>query len=341
MSTCPFSEIQKEPYPVRLRMAVASVALLVFAADGTVACNYSRYGFKPGDKDQADVDGLFRGIYEERKHFKTKEWRAEARDAAASATDIPGKLDHAWALHMANEGEQALAIYREILKAEPDHYEALCSYATVLHEMKQYQPARDALTKAASLKPGFRQSAEEYHLAMIDYEEKVRRDYRYAREHLFLDDLTPYWKNHQGVEQNLSTVELPGEYTSDGLAELLRQFPRFGDGWLVMGMLLEHEKKFSMAAKAYDRALENGTAHAGDLKKYMATFREFGRSMDPARVGGRRLVQLIIGIVVLLVLAWLLKVVSRVVSDITSARAAKEEAKRRERRKHKDPDAPL
>jgi hypothetical protein len=63
--------------------------------------------------------------------------------------------------------------------------------------------------------------------------------------------------------------------------------------------------------------------------------------MDPARVGGRRLVQVGIAVIAFLVLAWLLKFVSGIVADITNARAEKKNAERRERRKHKDPDAPL
>lgn len=316
-------------------------AFLIAAPVAVSACNYSKYGLKAGDSSQTTVDGLFRGIYDERKDFKTQDWRAEAADAAGNATDIPGKLDHAWALHMANEQEKALSIYQEILQAQPDNYEALCSYATVLHANRRYTAAKEILQKAIALKPGFRDRAEEFHLEMIDYQEKSQRGMQYARDHIFLDALTPIWKNRKGVEENLSTVEFPEDYTSKGMAELMRQYPQFGDGWLVLGMLLEHEKDFSMAAKAYDRALDNGTAHAADLRKYMTTFREFGKSMDPARVGGRRLVQLGITIIALLVFAWVLKFVSGIVSDITSARAEKEKARQRERRKHKDPDAPL
>jgi tetratricopeptide (TPR) repeat protein len=327
-------------HAIRVVFALALLAVVTIPALAP-ACSYSKYGFKAGNDSQADVDDLFRGVYEERKTWKSREWRQEAQVVEADATDVPGKLTYAWAVLMAGDTDKALGTYQDLLKTNPNNYEVLCSYATALHALKRYAPARETLKKAIALKPGFRNRAEEFHLEMINYEEKSQQNYQYAREHLFLDALTPLWKNRKGVEENLSTVDFPEGYTSEGMAELLRQFPQFGDGWLVLGMLLEHEENFSMAAKAYDRALENGTAHAGDLKRYMATFREFGRSMDPARVGGRRLVQVGIAVIAFLVLAWLLKFVSGIVADITNARAEKKNAERRERRKHKDPDAPL
>jgi tetratricopeptide (TPR) repeat protein len=117
------------------------------------------------------------------------------------------------------------------------------------------------------------------------------------------------------------------------MAELLRQYPEYGEAWFALGMLLEHEEDFATAAKAYDRALEHGTAHAPELKQYMATFREFGREHDAGRVVGRGIVKLVIGIGVLLVLLFVYRIAARVIWDVSSHRAMKQEQKRRERRK--------
>src|SRR5690606_12640226 len=162
------------------------------------------------------------------------------------------KLDYAYALHRSNQNPRAIAVYQEILKSDPNNYEALCSQATVLHYLRQYAQSAELLKKAVALKPGFRGGAEELHLAYAEHLAQAEKNYAAAQENIFLPALTPIWKNRKGVEENLSTVDFPREYDSRSVAELIRQFPQAGDLWMVLGMMLEHEKDFSMAAKAYD-----------------------------------------------------------------------------------------
>lgn len=325
-----------------------STVILIVAALGASApaCEYSQFGFEPGDSSQTTVDEVFAGRFDERSKakFLTQDWRNTVRDlqaqGAATGSEMQ-QLSLAWASHMASDDKTAIALYNKLLQQNPSNYEALCSYATVLHSQRQYDAAATTLKKAIQLKPGFRHYAEEMHLAMMEFEQKSRANFKYAQEHIFVDALTPIWKNRKGVEQNFSTVDFPESYTSKGAAELLRQYPAFGEGWMVLGMLLEHEKNFSMAAKAYDRALERGTAHAQELRTYMATFREFGRAQDPGRLVGRGIIKLIIGLVALFVFLKIFKVAARVINDVTSARAAKDEQARRKRLKNRDPDSPL
>ncbi len=334
--------VRQIPYIISLLLVLFNFAII----SPVFSCSYGKYGLEAGDSSQTSVDGLFQGIYHKQKDFKTQDWRKEVKDleagGAATSTDIATRLGYAWALHMSAENDKAAAIYVSILKTTPNHYETLCSYATALHNMRQYPRAAEVLKQAIALKPGFRSRAEEFHLAMIEYQAKSRQNYKYAQENVFVDALTSIWKNRkQDPDNNFSTVTFPEGYTSEGMAELLRQYPEFGEAWFALGMLLEHEEDFSMAVKAYDRALQHGTAHAPELKQYMVAFREFGRSHDTGRLVGKRVIQLAIGLAVLGVLLWVLRVVNRVVADITSARASKEERQRLARRKFKDPDSPL
>jgi len=333
-------------YTISYITSILLLAISLSLASPVHACSYGKFGLEAGDGSQTTVDGLFQGIYQKQKTYKTQDWRREAKDlavgGAAASTDIIERLGYAWALHRGAENEQALAIYQDILKTTPNHYETLCSYATTLHNLRQYPQAAEILKKAIAQKPRFRNMAEEFHLAMIDYQAKSRNNYKYAQDNVFVDSLTPIWKNRKtDPEQNFSTATFPEGYKSEGMAELLRQYPEFGEAWFVLGMLLEHEEDFSMAVKAYDRALQYGTAHAPELKNYLVAFREFGRSHDTGRLVGKRVIQLGIGLAVLVVLLWILRVVNRVVADITSARASKEERRRLARKKFKDPDSPL
>lgn len=313
----------------------APLLVILFIPGHAGACNYGKYGLKPGSGSQATVDGLFRGRYNDYLNWRANpEWTEAALIDQDAAMDIPGKLDYAWSLLMSGKSRESYAVYQQLLKDHPDHYEILCSYATALHLDRKYAEAASLLEKAISLKPGFRNRAEEFHLNMIHHEMRQQTDAQYGRENIFIPELTPLWNNRKPPEENFSTVEFPAGITSKGIAELLRQFPRYGDGWLALGMLLEHEKDFSMAVKAYDRAVEHGTPHKQALDRYMASFREFGRAHDPGRLVGRGIARTAIFVGVILALYFIYKIVARVVLDVTSHRAMKEEQQRRERRKN-------
>lgn len=320
--------------PLRL-ILIAATLLTVTAPSILHACNYGKYGLKPGSNSQATVDGLFRGTYTDRESWRaSREWRTAAQNDRDLATDIPGKLNYAWSLLMSGEQNQAFAIYQQLLKDQPDNYEIFCSYATALHAARNYSAARDTLQKAIQLKPGFRNHAEELHLSMLEHEIKSRINPAHARNNLFIPELTPLWDNRKPPEENFSTVDFPARLSSKSIAELLRQYPRYGEGWLALGMLLEHEKDFSMAVKAYDRALQYGTAHKQEIERYLATFREFGRAHDPGRLVARGVARLGIGLAVIAVALFLYRILARVIWDISSHRAMKEDQKRRGRRKN-------
>jgi len=304
-----------------------------------VACNYGKYGLTPGKDSQATVDGLFRGEYEKQRTWKVAQWREAAIQDQQAATDLPGKLDLAWNYYMQGNFAQADKIYQQLLADHPASYELLCSYATALQGQRRHTQAKQLLQKAIAQKPGFRHRAEEFHLDMINYEERAKSDPAFAKANIFVPQLTPLWEGRQGPEQNFSTKSFPEGLTSEGMAELLRQYPRYGEAWLALGMLLEHEKDFSMAVKAYDRALERGTAHQQELRQYLAGFREFGRAHDPGRVVGRGIVKLVIAGIALLIGLYVYRVAARVIWDISSHRRMKEEEKRRARRK--DNSGPL
>lgn len=311
------------------------VAVIVFGWTAAAsACNYGRYGLTLGKEESSTVDGLFRGEYFKHDSWKLDDWKRAAIQDENEIGDTAGRLNYAWALLMSGQSAQAMAVYQKLLQAEPASYEVLCSYATALHILNQWPAAMETLKKAIALKPGFRDGAEEFHLQMLEFEWKARQNYDYARENLFVPELTSLWKNRRGPDQNFSTVPFPPGLSSRGVAGLLRQFPRFGEGWLVLGMLLEHEKDFSMAAKAYDRAVERGTARQDEIKRYQSTFREFGRYHDPGRRLGRGIKRLIIGLVAVGVFLYLYRVLARVIWDISSSRAMKQEQARRERRKN-------
>jgi tetratricopeptide (TPR) repeat protein len=147
---------------VRHNQALAGllvVAIVLLAATPAVACNYGKFGLSPGDSSQATVDGVFRGEYSETKGWRVDRWREQASLASQQATDTPGKLSLAWALHMSGQTPQALAIYQGLLKLNPSDYETLCSYATVLQAQRNYTLAKQTLEKAIALKPGFRNRA--------------------------------------------------------------------------------------------------------------------------------------------------------------------------------------
>lgn len=327
-------------------LMVLGVVWLTTVAGQSAACHYGSYGFTPGKQNETTVDGLFRGRYDDYKNFKTTDWIRELKErreeGIETSDELADRLDYAWLLHKSGDNRQSVGVLEAMLKAQPDQYEALCTYGTILHAMNQYDKAGEMLRRAVAIKPGWRGGAEELHLAMMDYQVKSRRSLEYAQANVFVDSLTPIWKNRGGVEENFSKVDFPEELSSQGMVELVREYPWWGDGWMGLGMLLEHEKDFSMAAKAYDKAIASGTAHVPELKRYMTTFRDFGRSMDPARVGGKRILQLGMIVIGLAVAWWIVRFLGGLLVTFSAARAVKENERRKKAlRKFKDPDAPL
>ena len=79
----------------------------------------------------------------------------------------------------------------------------------------------------------------------------------------------------------------------DGIVELLRQFPNFGDGWLVAGMLLEGRADYRRALSCYRRAERLGSSQRAALRAYIPLVSEYEKqSSSLAGTGTKALMTL-------------------------------------------------
>ena len=316
--------------PCTVRLFSPAVAGLLFVLLGSSghACFYTSYWFDSRHDRQTSVRKLVYGEYAEVDRVrKTPFYADEVKRMEAEHASRQGSPefleDYAYALFRVGRAQDAERIWRRLLKAEPDRYSTLCSLATAAQLLGRYDEATTILKRAISLRPGFRQRAEEYHLKMLEYLLASRHEPGWVQSHLFLEELTPLWLTGRMPPGNLATLDFP-DVNLNGLAEVLRQFPSFGDGWLALGMVLEHDKEYSKAKIAYQKALKAGTAQSPLLKKYLDEFIVFEKSRSPARLAAREVIKLLVLLLCLALLYWFRGPLARLSTAIARNRGKKQ-----------------
>lgn len=287
-------------------------------------CLYSSYALSVTDNTQTNLQDLLFDRFAEKekerggKSFYARELDKLQKQYPQRKNDPQFLTDYGFLLHTMGNTRQAIEVWQQGLALEPRNYALLCNLATVYHTMGQFREARDLLLKATKLKPGFRHRAEEYHLQLLDHLEKQREDGSYIKRVLFLPELTSAWRARKDPPNRfVPTV------TDDmvlGLAELLRQFPRQADVWLVLAMMLESQHKWREAGLAYQRALRYGCGVSEELADYYKKYAAFAEKKNPVRYVGWMFASLFVIMVTLLVAPRILNTIRAVVDDIQEYR---------------------
>jgi tetratricopeptide (TPR) repeat protein len=288
------------------------------------ACFYGQHFFDPKKTEQTTVYALINERYSEEQSRKYEYFKGELKrveqELPQRANDADFLDDYGVLLYKSGREADAFRVWGELLNKEPNRFSTLCNMATVYHNTSRFDSATTCLQAAVKGKPGFRNNAEQYHLQMVEYLQMQRKAPTSAAKRLFLDELTPAWTARRSAPETLQGYMPFPKVEADGLAELLRQFPKFGDGWLALGVVLEQSGDHYMANRAYERAMKFGTAHREELKTYMRTYTPYASERDPGRAVGRRLKWTIIICVVGLTLFFGLMLARKIVLDITSAK---------------------
>lgn len=352
----------------RLRAALtfAAVATLAAAlATGTTcacAAYYNPDALSATEENQTTVRGIIAGDYAppepkiEREALQTRLESLE-KDKAARIGD-PDFANHlAYLLLRRGRGDEADRLWAETVRAHPTHYPSLASWATAQQTRNQAAKAVPLLEKAVALRPGFRDGADRLQLAMARSAAAAASAGATptptnpadpaTTPPFFLPELGALWESRPALPRTLKDVPFPAGVTPRGLAELLRAFPKFGDGWFALGMALEHAGEDYQAGLCYQRALGTGATRAASLAPFVDAFRERARRNDPARSFGPGLIWTSLSVLVGFI-AWRLFTTARAVkADVTEARIAKTEAERRhavsvqaKARRHGRPEPP-
>lgn len=314
---------------------LAAIAIALFAAP-SFACFYSPVNFGATKKHQSTAYDLIYSKYlDEQKRtpvFYNSEL-AKLRPQFSSKQNDPEFLDQ-FALYLARAGhdQEAHKIWDELLRREPQRFTTLCNYATTLQLLGRYEQCEPLLTQAAKLKPDLRSGAEGWHLAYLKFLQNQRKDPTYGAKHLFIDELTPIWNTRGDPPKSFRNSKFP-KITSDGIAELLRQFPNFGDGWLVLAMTLENEHEYNLARLAYQDARKHGASQGDALSEHLLKMDAYVETQSHVRVAGRAMIQLVILVIAYLVLSRMWKFTKAVRQDRIDARKAREAAEKRAQKK--------
>jgi len=310
---------------VRSEMPLSAILFAIAAP--SFACFYSPVNFNSSDRKQTNAYDLIYKKYEDEQKrtslFYAKEIQKLQPKYDTNKTDP--KIANDYALFCARTGrdKEALQIWQQLLQANPQDFEALCNCATTLQILGRYEEAKPLLERAAKLKPDLRAGAERWHLHQLKFQQNVRRDPTYGRSHLFIDELTQIWRSRTHPPDSFKKADFHG-VTADGIAELLRQFPQFGEGWLVLGMAEEREGDVHLAKLAYEHAKKTGTGQMEELMNYLPLVDRYLDSQSLVKVAGRAFLKLVLLLIGLFVGTKLWNFIQSIRRDRAEAKVARD-----------------
>lgn len=310
---------------MRRSLRPLAVCLLIFAAaPGAQACFYSSLDLDPARSSQSSLRKLLFGEYEDMAREKRlpqyRKRLMQIEEEIAARGESPDRLDErAILLYRLGRAAEAEAIWTRLLAAEPDRFVTLCNYGTYCEMTGRFDDATTMIARAAALRPKFRGGAEALHAERLRHLVATRDNPATAGTTFWMQDMLPVWQQRAVPPNSLATVKFP-RYPFEGIIELLRQFPNFGDGWLVLGMMLENDGQYRYALTAYRKALKYASSQRAVLDDYISLVQAYDDSRGVfTRTGPAFLVMIctLIGAV----LAYKVFIVGRdVILDIRRAR---------------------
>lgn len=317
---------------VRILRRFATIVALLVAVPQAGIGYYSSYTFDTKDSTRTSVDDL---IYDRYPKQKVETYTGELKKLQAqyeSRKTDPNFLDEAaFIAFKCGRAADAEKIWKDLLSKEPDRFKTLANYGCALQEMGRLDEAHALIVKAAAAKPGFRSGVETLHARMIDFKLKNQKDASYGASHLFVDELTPVWKGHTEPGSGFPKADV-SVVSTQGVAELLHQYPTFADGWLVLAILLEQDQQYSQSLQAYRKAMKHGSAQNEFLKTYIEKFIALEGSRSKLGAAGRGMLQLTGAALLIFFGSRLLRLLKGMYEDRIEARRRTLEDQYRDRR---------
>jgi Tfp pilus assembly protein PilF len=253
---------------------IALVFAMLLDASMSSACFYSPLDLDPDKSRQSSLRSLLFGEYEE----KTREKRlaqfrkrlTQLEEEIGARGESPDRLDErAMLLYRLGRAAEAEAIWVRLLASKPDRFTTLCNYGTFCEMTGRFDDATTMITRAAALRPNFRGGAEALHAERVRHLAAMRTSPATDGARFWMPDILPIWLQRGTPPKSFERAAFARK-PLHGLVELLRQFPNFGDGWLVLGMLLEHDGNHRYALMAYRKALKYASSQRAVLDDHIA-----------------------------------------------------------------------
>jgi tetratricopeptide (TPR) repeat protein len=202
----------------------------------------------------------------------------------ASSPLVQAKLNEAIALHQQGRFEQAIALYSDILRIEPRHFDAIHLLGVIADQMKNHQLAADLIDQAIAINSS---NADAYFnrgnalkelnrldAAVESYDKAIRLNPRYANA----------FNNRGVVLQKLNQFDAAVESYS----QAVRIKPDYAEAQFNLGVVLQELRRFDEALASYGRVIvlvpDHATAHynCGVALYELARFDEALASYDRA-----------------------------------------------------------
>lgn len=242
--------------------------------------------------------------------LKIKNRHKSKSTVSASGPLVQAKLNEAIALHQQGRFEQAIALYSDVLKIEPRHFDAIHLLGVIADQMKNHQLAADLIDQAIAINSS---NADAYFnrgnalkelnrldAAVSSYDKAIRLNPRYAsacnNRGIVLQKLNQF---SAAVESYDKAVRIKPDYAeayfNRGVA--LQELKRFDEALASYrrvtalksdyvtahynsGVALHALKRFDEALASYDRAISLNPNYAEAYSNRGATLQELTRFDD-------------------------------------------------------------
>ncbi len=190
----------------------------------------------------------------------------------------------AMGLHQKGQLAEAEGLYREILAAQPDHFEALYGRALLFSDMKRDGEALDSLDRAVAVRPG--------HAASWNNRGNVLRNLARHEEALIsFDRALALRPDYPGAHYNRANVLLldlgRAEEALAAYDQALALNPSFAEAWNNRGNALASLGRLDDSLASFDKALALKPDFAKAMNSRGQILLELGR-VDDAIAGFRR-----------------------------------------------------
>ncbi|MDD4280365.1 MAG: hypothetical protein PHX74_11610 [Candidatus Sumerlaeales bacterium] len=260
-----------------------SFAMMLFAVVAS-ADMYCSYGAKVTDDAEISVHDLLMGnsqdLSKNRKASFYRERMAEINANKASQGSTPEwKNEYAVATYENGNRDEAKVIWQELLRDNPENIAALGNLATAAEREGKTDFAIHFVEQIVKLRPHLRADAEKYRLMRLKFMTRAHaaaapKDGDSPTVSYWYPELAAAWQKRPTPAGQMKTLTDFPDVKIGGLCEMLKYNPKFADGWLALGMALEHDGNLSQASVAYEKALALRTTFRADLMPYNAELKK-------------------------------------------------------------------
>jgi tetratricopeptide (TPR) repeat protein len=197
--------------------------------------------------------------------------------------DITWQNDYAVTLYQMGRRDEAKAIWQKQLTVNASQIEALGNLATAAETEGKYPIAKIFVEQLVTANPNVRCGAEILRLKRLTYmidstapPQTNAQSTPKSKPSFWFPEMLEAWENRpKEIGQWEKDARPFPSVTEEGLVEMLAYNMRFGDGWHVLGMLLEKKGNLRQASVAYAKALKNHPSQRATLEPHDTMLRKF------------------------------------------------------------------